>query len=451
MTAEKLISKYNVPAPRYTSYPTVPLWENQPLSASDWLHTVTRTFEETNQSKGISLYLHLPFCESLCTYCGCNKRITKNHNVEQGYIKTLLAEWNTYNATFNAAPRIRELHLGGGTPTFFKPENLKWLLSEMLDGCDIFPGHDFSFEGHPNNTTTEHLRVLAELGFNRVSYGIQDLDLKVQQAINRFQPFKNVQTVTEAARELGYKSINFDLIYGLPFQTLESMEFTIEKVAQLMPERIAFYSYAHVPWKSKSQRGYSEENLPSDAYKRALYELGRDKFCQLGYRDIGMDHFALPHDDLYKAASAKTLHRNFMGYTVCNTELLIGLGCSAISDAKYAYLQNQKVVETYKEEVAKSGLALQNNHRLSLEDLKVRKEIINLFTTSSADYSALELPAESIFQLEIMQSEGLLILENAKLTLTETGLPFIRNVAMQLDKRLQQTAPATQPVFSKSI
>src|SRR5690606_30790175 len=226
---------------------------------------------------------------------------------------------------------------------------LKVLLDGILEDSEVHPLHDFSFEGHPNNTTEDHLQTLYDIGFRRVSFGIQDLDLKVQQAINRLQPFKNVQIVTDAARRIGYTSINFDLIYGLPFQSLESIEFTINKVQLLMPERIAFYSYAHVPWHKPSQRGYSEADLPSNDAKRKLYELGRDKLLKMGYTDIGMDHFSLPNDTLTIAAEQKKLHRNFMGYTVSNTDLLLGLGCSAISDAKYAYMQNEKVVEPYKE------------------------------------------------------------------------------------------------------
>lgn len=334
---ETLIKKYNVPAPRYTSYPTVPYWDTAAFSATKWHQIVKKAFDETNEERGISLYIHLPFCESLCTYCGCNKRITKNHKVEDPYIEAVLEEWQMYKQIFGKKPILRELHLGGGTPTFFSPENLKWLVSTILKDVEIYPVHDFSFEGHPNNTTVEHLQVLYDQGFRRVSFGVQDLDLKVQVAINRIQPFKNVKHVTEAAREIGYTSINFDLIYGLPFQVLKGVGETIDKVGELMPDRIAFYSYAHVPWLKTGQRGYADEDLPDNEEKRRLYELGKEKLTALGYEDIGMDHFSLPEDTLYKAAKNGTLHRNFMGYTVCNTELLIGLGTSAISDAKYGY------------------------------------------------------------------------------------------------------------------
>ncbi|MDX5347946.1 MAG: radical SAM protein, partial [Hymenobacteraceae bacterium] len=273
--SEVLISKYNVPVPRYTSYPTVPFWTDEKPDQVQWQQAVLKSFQISNNTEGISLYVHLPFCESLCTYCGCNKRITKNHSVEPVYLKALLKEWQLYLNMFPAKPLIREIHFGGGTPTFFSAENLQFLVKGLLENAEVHPEAAFSFEGHPNNTTAEHLQGLYEVGFRRVSFGVQDLSLEVQQAINRIQPFENVQKVTELAREIGYTSVNFDLIYGLPFQTLESIQQTFEQVIQLQPDRIAFYSYAHVPWKHKAQRGYSEADLPSDSAKYALYEAGK--------------------------------------------------------------------------------------------------------------------------------------------------------------------------------
>lgn len=451
---EALMRKYNVPAPRYTSYPTVPYWDTSVLSSARWQQIVKKAFDETNEEKGISLYIHLPFCESLCTYCGCNKRITKNHKVEDPYIEAVLKEWQMYQQAFGKRPILRELHLGGGTPTFFSPENLKCLVSTILKDVEIHPVHDFSFEGHPNNTTPEHLQVLYDQGFRRVSFGVQDLDMKVQIAINRIQPFKNVKEVTEAARAIGYTSINFDLIYGLPFQTLKGVEETIDKVGELMPDRIAFYSYAHVPWLKTGQRGYADEDLPDNEEKRQLYELGKEKLTALGYEDIGMDHFSLPEDTLYKAAKNGTLHRNFMGYTVCNTELLIGLGTSAISDAKYGYAQNAKVVEAYKEKVLEGGLPIFKGHEMTEEDLMLRKSILTLLCQNAlfidADLSEV-LNAGSKKQLAVMQEEGLLEANGTVLNVTNLGRAFIRNIAMVLDVRLQRAKPSDAPVFSKAI
>lgn len=454
VTIEKLIRKYNVPAPRYTSYPTVPYWEKEVVSAENWMKIVQRSFKESNRKKGISLYLHLPFCESLCTYCGCNTRITKNHKVENGYIDAILREWQMYLDTWDEKPVIRELHLGGGTPTFFSPENLQLLLNGILREAVVHPEHEFGFEGHPNNTTEAHLQVLYDLGFRRVSFGIQDLDLKVQQAINRIQPFRNVQIATETARKIGYNSINFDLIYGLPFQTPETVAQTIDQVIRLLPERIAFYSYAHVPWLKPGQRGYSEADLPNDENKRKLYETGRAKFIAKGYSDIGMDHFSLPHDSLYKAAESGSLHRNFMGYTVCNTDLLIGLGTSAISDAKYGYTQNLKVVEQYKEQVLNGEPAIFKSHVMTEEDLVIKKRILRLLCSGRLDLDEeikKTLDKSSLDRLKEMQEEELIKMDSSQLEVTETGKAFIRNIAMVFDARLKQSQPAAGPVFSKAI
>lgn len=454
MTHTDLIAKYNVPAPRYTSYPTVPFWNEQVIDSSTWMNITKRSFDESNVEKGISLYIHLPFCESLCTYCGCNTRITKNHKVEDGYIEAVLKEWNIYLAHWGEKPVIRELHLGGGTPTFFSPENLQILLNGIFKHAVIHPEHEFSFEGHPNNTTEAHLQVLYDCGFRRVSYGIQDLDLKVQIAIHRMQPFKNVKIATDQARAIGYTSVNFDLIYGLPFQTLESIGNTIDKVGELMPERIAFYSYAHVPWLKPGQRGYSEKDLPDNEDKRKLYELGREKLLALGYKDVGMDHFALPHDSLYLAAQQGNLHRNFMGYTVCNTDLLLGLGTSAISDAKYGYMQNAKVVEHYKEQVLTEKLAIFKSHDMSEEDLLIKKYILDLLCKgqfSMDDEIVSSLSREAIAQYMDMEDEGLIVLKNKMLLVTEKGKAFIRNIAMVLDKRLRETKKTAENLFSKAI
>ena len=326
-----LLRKYDVPVPRYTSYPTVPDWNTEVFQIEDYRERLLQAFASYKED-GLSLYIHLPFCESLCTYCGCNTRITVNHAVEKPYIEGLLKEWSMYLHILPDRPILKELHLGGGTPTFFSPEHLKLLLEALLKTVVLHPDFEFSFEGHPANTTYAHLKVLRELGFSRVSFGIQDFDPRVQLAINRLQSFEQVCDVTRWSRELGYGSVNFDLIYGLPFQTRKSIEHTIEKVAELMPDRIAFYSYAHVPWKRPGQRAYSEKDLPSAYEKQQLNQFGHRQLLALGYELVGMDHFALPEDELLKAMKNGRLHRNFMGYTTNPGKLLMGLGVSSISD-----------------------------------------------------------------------------------------------------------------------
>lgn len=450
--SESLISKYNVPAPRYTSYPTVPHWEEDKLSEERWLSIVKRTFDETNTHQGISLYIHLPYCESLCTYCACNTRITKNHSVEESYIQTLLAEWQMYCDTFNEKPILREVHLGGGTPTFFSPNNLKKLMDGLYANAILHPMFECSFEGHPNNTSYEHLAALHNAGSKRVSFGVQDLDYTVQKTINRVQPFENVLKATEDARKIGFESVNFDLIYGLPFQTIESIKNTIYSVIQLQPERIAFYSYAHVPWKRPGQRAYTETDLPDNSYKRQLYEEGKKMLVESGYTDVGMDHFALSSDPLYKAYQKKNMHRNFMGYTHATTDLLIGLGASAVSDAKYAYAQNEKHVEDYKNNIAKDRLALAKGHYLNEEDLSIRNIILEITCNGELSWTGTPewLNLNMMIKLNTMHEEGLLKLYPNGFRITELGMVFLRNICMVFDKRLN-TVKTDQQMFSKAI
>jgi oxygen-independent coproporphyrinogen III oxidase len=450
---DQLIKKYDVPVPRYTSYPTVPYWDTARFSYDEWQKAVQRCFTETNRDKGISLYLHLPFCESLCTYCACNTRITKNHGVEVPYLQSILSEWKLYEQLFGERPVIRELHLGGGTPTFFSPENLQHLLRPILNSCDLFEDHEFSFEGHPNNTTEDHLRTLYELGFRRVSYGVQDLDPKVQKAIHRIQPFENLERVTRQSRELGYHSVSFDIVYGLPFQTKDTVENTVEKLIALKPDRFAFYSYAHVPWLKPGQRGYEDADLPGDVEKRALYECGRALFNEAGYEDIGMDHFALRHDSLAIAQKEGRLHRNFMGYTTTQTDLLLGLGTSSISDAKYAYAQNLKKVEEYSAMISTRKLAVTKGHLLTPQDLLVRRSILDIACKGKLSASQLNEFTDTTIEetLTEMAQEGLIERDEAGISLTSTGRKFVRTVCSVFDVRMKTAGLPGEPIFSKAI
>ncbi len=448
-----LIKKYNVPAPRYTSYPTVPYWTNNPTQ-DQWIMEVKNTFDRSNEREGISLYIHLPFCQSLCTYCGCNTRITVNHAVEEPYIDALLKEWAMYLKVLGNKPRIKELHLGGGTPTFFKPENLKRLLDGILSSVIICDNPEFSFEAHPNNTTYQHLKVLGELGFTRLSLGIQDLDIKVQTIVNRIQPIGNIERVTNEARELGYTSINYDLIYGLPLQKQSSVIQTIEKVKELRPDRVALYSYAHIPWIKPGQRKFTEDDLPHDEEKRALYETARRMLEEAGYVEIGMDHFALKTDSLYKAALEHKLHRNFMGYTSSHTELMIGLGVSAISDTWSAFAQNIKTVEEYYEALNRNVLPIFRGHILTEEDKVLRKHILNImcrFETSWLDKNE-QIPFiyEATRMLKEMELDGLVTRAPFKLSVTPQGRKFLRNVCMAFDAHYWKQIPDKQ-IFSKTI
>ncbi|MFC4873667.1 oxygen-independent coproporphyrinogen III oxidase [Negadavirga shengliensis] len=444
-----LIQKYNVPAPRYTSYPPVPFWNNE-LSHENWPRLFQKAYHEFGE-EGISLYIHLPYCESLCTYCGCNKRITKNHQVELPYISAIVKEWNLYLDMLRDKPKLAGIHLGGGTPTFFSPASLSMMLRHILSTSTVAETAEFSFEGHPNNTTYEHLAVLNGFGFDRVSYGIQDFNPKVQVAIHRIQPYKKVEEATSNAREIGYKSINYDLIYGLPHQTLKTLKDTIAKVNTLRPDRIAFYSYAHLPTVFPSQRSF-EKHLPNEREKRELYENGKLWLSQMGYYDIGMDHFALQRDPLFKAKETKTLHRNFMGYTTSPSKILIGLGCSAISDLYYAYGQNEKHVEDYKTAITDSQLPLIKGHTLNQEDILMKKLIMDLICNGEADWTPnlTPLPEPVADKLTEFKNEGLLDFCERGIRVNEHGKTFIRNICMAIDPYFQTPAHA-KPVFSKSI
>ena len=450
-----LVQKYNVPGPRYTSYPTVPFWDVNTFSGKKWEETVKKSFHASNSMTGISLYIHLPFCENMCTFCGCHKRITKRHDVELPYIKSILKEWSLYRAMFDEKPVIKELHLGGGTPTFFSPEHLVFLIEGILRHADKAPDAEFSFEGHPNNTTKEHLQALYEVGFRRVSFGVQDYNETVQKAIHRIQPFDNVKNVTDWASEIGYTSISHDIIFGLPHQKLEHVINTIEKTKELKPDRIAFYSYAHVPWLAgNGQRGYNEEDLPAGDEKRKQYELGKELLLKFGYHEIGMDHFALETDSLYQAMEKGSLHRNFMGYTSFNTHLMVGLGASSISDSWFGFAQNVKNVEEYQNLVENDIIPLYRGHILTDEDQIIRRHILNLMCQFKTTWTAfkLYLPQmdDILDRLKELEEDGIVTVKENSLTITEKGRPFVRNVCMAFDLPLQKKKPNTR-LFSMTV
>lgn len=450
-----LVSKYNIAGPRYTSYPTVPYWSQETFSLNNWRQSLLKSIKESNAKEGISLYIHLPYCESLCTFCGCNKRITKQHNVESPYINAVLKEWQLYLELIDEKPLIKELHLGGGTPTFFSPENLEKLINGILKDSKLANNYEFSFEGHPNNTTRAHLEALYNVGFRRVSYGVQDYNETVQKAIHRIQPFENVKRATELARDIGYTSVGHDIIFGLPFQTLEHVKETILKTKALLPDRLAFYSYAHVPWiKGNGQRGFSDDDLPAPELKREQYEIGKKLLAEVGYIEVGMDHFALKTDSLYQSMIQGRLHRNFMGYTASKTQAMIGLGVSAISDSWYGFAQNEKNIEDYYELLNKNILPVYRGHILNEEDLILRKHILNLmcqFKTSWSNNSLYfkELP-EVIMRLKEMEKDGLLIINSNTIEVTTKGQPFVRNICMAFDLLLQRKQPNTQ-LFSMTV
>lgn len=448
----ELIRKYNVPCPRYTSYPTVPYWDQKDFDKDIYIQHLVQNIA-AEPKKGISVYVHLPYCESLCTYCGCNKRITRNHAVERPYIDAVLDEWRMYVEKFGRKPVISELHLGGGTPTFFTPKNLEKLMDGIAENATFSSNAKLSFEAHPNNTTDLHLKSLREKGFKRLSLGVQDFDPVVQRTINRIQSFSQVRHVTEKARALGYQSVNFDLIYGLPKQTLQSVENTISKVMVLKPDRIAFYSYAHVPWKSPSQRGYDESDLPSDVEKMELYQYGKASLLSNGYVEIGMDHFALAKDELAVASKNGTLHRNFMGYSAEQNSTMIGLGVSSIGDSWKSFGQNVTTVEDYHRYISNGELPLVKGHILTEEDLGIRKCILDLMCRFNCKLDLANRPnldKKLHERLTELIADDLLELDDDGIQVKPEGRAFVRNICLTLDERYWNNKPHTQ-VFSKGV
>ena len=451
---DDLVIKYNLPVPRYTSYPTVPFWKNE-IDVTHWKELLKQQFTIHNKKEGISLYIHLPFCESLCTYCGCNKKITTNHSVEEEYLIMIEKEFSLYLELLKQKPVIREIHLGGGTPTFFSPANLERLINFIKQHSVVHPQHEFSIEGHPNNTTREHLQALYDLGFRRISYGVQDNDPEVQRIINRIQPLENVKNATDIAREIGFESVNYDLIYGLPKQSLQSITRTFEQVLELKPDRIAFYSYAHVPWTSRGQRLFDENDLSSPEEKLQLYLKGKEILTNAGYTDIGMDHFALPTDKLYSAWMDGTLHRNFMGYTTQHTSILLGLGVSSISDIGNAFAQNKKALHEYYECISKNELPVFRGYFLDEEDMTFRKYILNISCQGKTKFNPEHLDILNQYsfpELKKLEKDKLIEWNEAGLIITPLGRHFIRNICSAFDLHLiRNKKENTRPLFSKAI
>jgi oxygen-independent coproporphyrinogen III oxidase len=444
-----LFAKYDVPAPRYTSYPTVPFWTDSP-SPEQWIGALKTACDD--ETTGWSLYFHLPFCETLCTFCACNTVITHDHGREGAYVNLLRKEWQLYRDRVPELRQrpLRQLELGGGTPTFFSPDNLKRILEPILADIQV-DTEQFraSVEVDPRRTTREHLVALRSLGFNRISLGVQDFDPVVQKLVNREQPLEQTKGVTDIARELGYHSVNYDLIYGLPRQTPESFRRTVEQTVQLKPDCIAVYSFARVPWIKPAQRSYKDEDLPAAGEKRALYEIARNLLAEAGYIEIGMDHFALPNDGLARAQREGTLHRNFMGYAELRTRVLLGLGVSAISETPTCFHQNEKAFPVYERRVQQGDVPTLRGHLLSQEDRRLREQILTFMTRFEVDLMPEQSDDATVF-LDPLVGDGLVELRAQKLILTERGRPFLRNACMFFDQRLRQQEQRPK-LFSQSL
>lgn len=447
---KELLAKYDVPAPRYTSYPTVPYWETNPTT-EEWVNHLRATLKEGQG--GWSLYLHIPYCESLCTFCGCNNIITKDHKKEEPYVDMVLKEWALY---IEQVPELlkaplKHIHLGGGTPTFLSAEALTRLLTPILSKVQKVE-HDFegSIEVDPRRTNVEQLKALRALGFNRVSMGVQDFNHEVQRLVNRIQPLDITKNLTDAARDLGYTSVNFDLIYGLARQTPESITETAKATVALKPDRIALYSFALVPWIKPAQRLFKDEDLPKASEKRDLYEIARKILLEGGYVEVGMDHFALKTDNLAIAMNEKRLHRNFMGYTDQRTDVLLGMGVSSISETPHSFHQNEKVLPLYEAALKEGRLPTLRGHVLTDADKTHRQQILDLMTNYEVEFLNADQEAGAKVFLAEMISDGLVYIENGRLVVPEKGRPFLRNACVYFDERLKNKQPQTK-IFSQSI
>lgn len=441
-----LLAKYNRQGPRYTSYPPVPFWKNAP-SESEWIDHLKVIY---NDEEGMDLYVHVPFCEKLCYYCGCNRIVTKNHSVQENFVELLMTEWRLYCARLGFIPKINSLHFGGGTPTFLTPENLEKLIIELTKNKkETFTG---SIEIDPRNTTIAHLDCFKRNGIKRVSLGIQDFDPDVQKAINRAQSFEMVETLVNEMRLREFESINFDVIYGLPKQTRATITETFRLIRKLRPDLIAYYSYAHLPERLKNQRLINSADLPEGSEKQALYDLGKELLAEDGYADVGMDHFALPHNFLFKAKDSNRLHRNFMGYVDKKSPILLGLGPSSISDSSLSFAQNEKGMNEYEIKIKSNQLAINHGHTHDENDLNVQNIILSLMCRNESSLGEIEqIPYwnEVKTDLRSMEKDGMIKLDDYKVIVLPLGRKFIRNIAMVFDFYFREKMPAEK--FSRTI
>jgi oxygen-independent coproporphyrinogen III oxidase len=449
----ELLARHGGPGPRYTSYPTVTHWGAAPSDAQ-WLGWQAEALASPDARAG--LYVHIPFCQSLCTFCGCNMRLVRNHALAAPYVETLRKEYALYRAALGTRTlTLGELHLGGGSPTYLPASAMDRLLDGLLQDARIGAGADFAIEADPRNTTREQLEVLRRHGFNRLSIGVQDFDTRVLEIVNRMQSEQEVRALIDTARTLGFDNISIDLIYGLPLQTADSLRETFDVVARLKPERICFLPYAHVPWIKPSQRRYTEADLPDTTQRHALFLLGRERMGALGYVEIGIDQYALPRDPLVAALAAGRMGRNFMGFSASRSDALIGLGASAIGDARAAYAQNEKNLQQYEMRLAAGELPLQRGHVLGDEDHQVRALLWTLLAGAPAAISTAQRTAawwpEVHATLESLAEDGLLELSTERIAVTGTGRAFLRQIGLAFDRylppqRLMAAGTAPLPV-----
>jgi oxygen-independent coproporphyrinogen III oxidase len=452
---EDFVNRYNRPGPRYTSYPTAPVWTDA-YGPADFESAMQNA--ETNRSP-VSLYMHLPFCESLCLFCACNVIIRKDKSGTPPYLSVLKKEIDHIASRVSRNRQVAQFHWGGGTPTYLSPEQIEDLFTYTRERFNFAPDAEIGIEVDPRVTSAKHLEVVRKMGFNRLSMGIQDFKDDVQKAIHRIQPYEVTRDLIATARQLGFDSINVDLIYGLPYQTAESFAHTVEQIVGLSPDRIAMFSYAHVPW-LKKQQGSFVAHLPEGMKKFDIFRNGLLKFLEAGYLYIGMDHFAKENDELAVSQRNRTLHRNFQGYTTKAGADLYGMGITAISGVQDTYAQNHRDIPSWEKAVNENGVATMRGYRLSQDDL-IRREVISRLLCHTVivkdeiskqfgihfdEYFASELE-----RLKMPQEDGLVVLSDKEIRTAWLGRIFIRNLAMVFDPYLEKQQLASKPLFSKTL
>jgi oxygen-independent coproporphyrinogen-3 oxidase len=452
---EEFLGKYNRPGPRYTSYPTAPVW-NDAFGPDD----LVKVHEEAERAKTpVSLYMHIPFCESLCLFCACNVVIEKNKAVSPPYLGILKREAERISRSVSKDRPVVQFHWGGGTPTYLTPPQIEDLFGFTREHFHFAADAEIGIEIDPRVTSREHLETLRKLGFNRLSMGIQDFHADVQKAIHRIQPFEMTRDLLFAARDLGFDSINVDLIYGLPHQTPDRFAHTVDQILELTPDRVALFSYAHVPW-LKKQQGSFAAHLPEGMEKFEIFRIGLLKFLEAGYLYIGMDHFAKPGDELALSQQNRTLHRNFQGYTTKAGADLYGMGITAISSFQSAYAQNHRDIPSWEKAVNARGIATMRGYHLSNED-RLRRTVINRLlchTVVIKDEISCEFSIdfdkyfeEELRRLEPFRDDGLVLLDRGQIRATWLGRIFIRNLAMIFDPYLEKQQLIAKPLFSKTL
>ena len=452
---EEFVTRYNRPGPRYTSYPTAPVW-NDAYGPNDF--EMAMQAAEVKRSP-VSLYMHLPFCESLCLFCACNVIIKKDKSVAPPYLSILKKEIDHVASRVSRDRQVSQFHWGGGTPTYLSPAQIEDLFEYTRERFTFAPDAEIGIEVDPRVTSRAHMEVVRKMGFNRLSMGIQDFKEDVQKAIHRIQSYEVTRDLIAASRELGFDSINVDLIYGLPYQTAESFAHTVEQIVSLSPDRIAMFSYAHVPW-LKKQQGSFVAHLPEGMKKFDIFRNGLLKFLEAGYLYIGMDHFAKENDELAVSQRNRTLHRNFQGYTTKAGADLYGMGITAISGIQNTYAQNHRDLPSWEKSVQERGIATMRGYHLSQDDI-IRREVISRllchtvivkdeiskqFGINFDEYFAPELE-----HLKLTQHDGLVVLNDKEIRTAWLGRIFIRNLAMVFDPYLEKQQLAARPLFSKTL